>query len=435
MRYALLLFAGCAHYYKLDVASVQTLEVRVVNGDGSPVDALCAHNALVSVIAVDKDGTRHAEGSRDHVRKSQFDPRLVAITATTGSFHDRSWNPPSDPLAMLQVKQITIEAKLVDNPQVTARIAIPPTWACDPPTLYVGGNDGSNGMLGDTALADGATGGTGNKGGRGGDAPETLARIGWVTGPVGQKLALARVGTHAFVLDPSTPLHLDATGGTGGAGGTGGNGGSVTAGKAGQGGKAGDGGDGGAGGEVVVQWDAADPALAKLITVDVSGGKGGPAGVPGSGGVSTDVNLGGDPGAAGADGAAGPAGSSRTEAVVGLQDRLLDDVPSAPVSADQMRIYAGTATYDDHKETLAIRSTRMRAFHFTIEGTGCTLKFRRPVDRKELHYELVDPTACMLKSGLLQVSKATLDLDPKNKTLTVAWEGSGRHFSFIGKRR
>ena len=142
--------SGCAHFYKLDPKNVTALEVH---GDASA--QICARGALVDVLAVTKDGKKHPEGERAHPRENEFDPALVKLEASVGGFHDRSWNPPDDPLALLSTSEITITATLVANPAITATTKVAPTWACDPPAAYAGGNDGSQG---DSGIQDGEAG-------------------------------------------------------------------------------------------------------------------------------------------------------------------------------------------------------------------------------------------------------------------------------------
>ena len=429
MRLAIVLLAGCAHYYKLDVASVTSLDL---SGDGT----LCARGSLIDVVAITRDGGRHAEGRNDQIREDEFDPKLVEITASVGSLHDRSWNPPADPLAMLTVPRVELTAKLIARPEVSSKITLTPTWNCEAPIVYVGGTDGANGLRGNTSLADRGVGGPGNPGDRGGDGPRSLIEVGWVTGPAGERLALAKVTTPntedaLYILDPRMWLRVAGVGGQGGAGGTGGFGGSVTSGKGGKGGPAGDGGDGGDGGEVVVHWDAASPELAKLIAIDISGGPGGEAGFGGPGGTSPQLLV-GDAGDPGHEGAPGKPGTERKEPVIGLTARLAARMsdPHQHTNVDDSRTYVGTATVEEPvqaRHTLELVSTRTRAFHFTIafpDHSACTLQVHRPETTTQLRYDLDAPASCDTPRGPLVVQTAVLELTPATAQLQLSYAGT-----------
>ena len=315
---ALAAVPGCHHYYKLDVDHVVSLTVAGVSADGSlrVGGTLCARGALVEVIATTADGRTHQQGLRTLIDASQFDPALVRLTASSGEFHDRSWNPPPDPLALLAQPTVTVTVTLVANPAIQHSAAFTPTWACDPPVAYVGGGDGSGGAFGASASEPGQPGRAGGVGQRGADGYHSTVSLGWLQ-RTGARLAIADVVTRGlgeaiFVLDASTPLELLANGGYGGGGGTGGFGGATEVGVAGRGGRGGDGGDGGDGGTVIVRFDAASPELQRLVTVENHGGHGGPHGYAGGGGMSLDKQTvrilgdGGDNGHAGQVGKAGP---------------------------------------------------------------------------------------------------------------------------------
>lgn len=465
---------GCAHFYKLDVKNVTALEV---SGDSQA--QICARGSLVDVRAVTKDGKKHAEGDREHPKEDEFDPSLVKLEASTGSFHDRSWNPPEDPLALLSVDEITVTATLIANPSITATTKVIPTWACDPPAAYVGGNDGAQG---DSDMSDG---GEGHKGADGSPGQSVVVTVGWVQHH-DSKLAIADVrsdsGESVYVLDPTTPLKVLAGGGAGGAGGGGwfGRGMDNCNGKGGRGGKGGDGGDGGDGGTVTIRYDASSPELAQLIQAEVQGGAAGPRGSGGSGGSGPNgCGEWGDSGADGSEGRAGRDGTVNTQPVPGINQQLAaysrggpapkvdvahnDRVPAhgnhgaapPPVphdTADGARYYSGraeiTATLPhgkpEHQRTnVRVESTRTRRRHFTIAFGECKLDFHRPPGEQRHRYTLDAPTRCQSGGGGVDIRNATLEL-PSDDTLTMTFDGTGQvprmgtmsvQFAFSGQRR
>lgn len=466
--------SGCAHFLKLDPKNVTALEVS-----GDAAAQVCARGALIDVRAVTKDGQKHAEGDSGHPKENEFDPSLVKLEASVGSFHERSWNPPDDPLALLSVDELTITASLVANPAITATTKVSPTWACDPPSAYVGGNDGGQGDMSTDEGGEGGTGGNGDNG------QNVVVTVGWIQHGNG-RLAIADVqadsGESVYVLDPSTPLKVFAGGGAGGAGGTGGWGRGLNSceGKGGPGGRGGGGGDGGDGGNVTVRYDASSPELAQLVVVDVQGGAAGPGGTGGGGGAGP--NGCGEWGASGADGREGRAGRDgrvSMQATGGVNAQLASlshggpaparmpprprgpsvepavaNVPRAPRdTADGARYYAGraeiTATVPHHKPehqrtTLQVESTRTRRRHFTIAFGACKLEFHRPPGEKRHVYALDAPTKCQDGQGFVDIHDATLELDTAHDRLAMRFNGTGQApgigamtvaFTFTGDRR
>jgi hypothetical protein len=464
----LLAFAatGCAHFYKLDPKNVTALEV---GGGGQ----LCARGALVDVLALTKDGQKHPEGEREHPKENEFDPALVKLEASVGAFHDRSWNPPDDPLALLPVDGVTITATLVANPSITATTKLAPTWACDAPAAYVGGNDGGQGEGG---VQDGEAGQPGQPGE---SAREVVVTIGWIQHGDG-RLAIADVqtenGTSTYVLDPSTPLSVFARGGAGGAGGMGsfGRGMDNCEGRGGPGGRGGDGGDGGDGGNVIVRYDAQSPELERMVNVDASGGDAGPPGSGGSGG--SGPNGCGEWGKSGDDGREGRGGRNgrvSPQPQRGINDRLASlssgsprptpaPMPSrpgagprsAPVrdTADGARYYAGRAELtamlknrrpEHQRMSIRVESTRTRRRHFTIVFGQCKLDFHRPPNEQRHIYVLDAPTKCQDGTGFVDIRDAKLELDTASDGLSLTWHGTGEikgqgtmtvDFAFAGKR-
>src|SRR5580704_10673089 len=119
--------AGCQHYEQLDPKTVSSLDV----------------------IATTRDGKRHRAGSRDDIERDQFDPGLIALSASVGTFHDRAWNPPRDALALIDIDKFTVTASLVADAKVAGTIALEPTWACDSPHVLVTGKSGTAGDAGE----------------------------------------------------------------------------------------------------------------------------------------------------------------------------------------------------------------------------------------------------------------------------------------------
>jgi hypothetical protein len=366
---------------------------------------------------------------------------------------------------MLKVKTVTITAALKANPQIQSQVTLTPTWACDPPVWRGGGQDGHNGDPGDDANDEHGTGGPGHKGERAHDGFASTVAVGWTTGPNGERLALAAVetaglGDAIFVLDPTTPLKVFATGGNGGPGGTGGFGGSTHVGKAGKGGRAGDGGDGGNGNTIVVRYDASDPSLANLVVTDVRGGAGGQAGYTGAGGQGLDKAEPGDEGEHGDNGHDGRDGSTRNEPVRGLSQTLAQmasesrppaqnepqqqpqpgQPPPPPrnnTSADGARTYVGTGVLDatmpgqrplHQRQNVQVLSTRTSRHHFTIAfqgGSDCKLDFHRTGDPGRHRYVLDAATTCVTPEITIRVGSATLELEPKTDQLSLVWDGKG----------
>ena len=455
---------GCAHYYKLDVKSVTALEV---SGDARSL--ICARGALVDVRAVTKDGKKFAEGDREHPKENEFDPTLVKLEASTGSFHDRSWNPPDDALALLSVDEITITATLIANPQITATTKVAPTWACDAPVAYLGGDDGGQGDSGIQDGADGSAGGHGNNG------QNVVVTIGSIQHGDGQ-LAIADVqsdsGESVYVLDPRTPLKVLAGGGAGGAGGMGafGAGTDNCDGRGGPGGRGGDGGDGGDGGTVTIRYDASSPELARLVIADVHGGDAGPGGDGGSGGAGPNgCGEWGKSGEAGREGRGGREGRVSTQPSSGINQQLAalshgGPRPSAPrhaaqpvaprETADGARYYAGRAEItaalahrrpEHQRMMLRIESTRTRRHHFTIAFGECKLELHRPPNEQQHRYVLDAPATCESGTGSVEIRDALLELDTKSDRLGLSWKGVGQakgqpgpmtvDFAFAGQRR
>jgi hypothetical protein len=280
---ALVPIVGCAHYIKLDPKNVTELEITSADdGDGKQI---CARGGLVDVAITTKEGKKVYEGATGAPDENHFDPALVKLKASIGKINDRSWNPPDLALAMLD-QTVTITATLVANPTVKTSVELTPQWACEPSAAILGGANGEPGRAGDdTHLNQGAPGGDGGTGGRGGNAPRSTVSIGWLERSKGKlaivQIATDRVGEFTYLLAPTTKLRIWAGGGTGGPGGYGGQGDLQNGPKmlSGAGGRGGDGGDGGDGGEVIIQYDASSPELAKLVTADTGEGAGGDAGV------------------------------------------------------------------------------------------------------------------------------------------------------------
>ena len=490
---------GCHHYYKLDVEHVTALRIAGLSGDGGlrASGTLCARGALVDVIATTADGRTHEEGRRTRVDANQFDPALVRLTASSGELHDRSWNPPKDPLALLAQPTLTVTATLVANPAIQQSATFTPTWACDAPVAYVGGGDGSGGAFGTSASEPGKPGGAGGVGQRGADGYHSTVTIGWLQRGGAERLAIADVVTRGlgeaiYVLDVTTPLELLANGGNGGGGGTGGFGGATEVGVAGPGGRGGDGGDGGDGGTVIVRYDAASPELQRLVTVENRGGHGGPPGYAGGGGMSLDKPVArvlgdvGDSGRAGHAGAAGAPPVFEAVANLGVQlTALVEHLAPMPVvaqvsppplepghfqkpmdhgDADGARQYEGDSELDlsqpqpqpppppiHHRQNIHVESTRTSAGHVTIafsENVSCKLELHRPPGEPGDRYVLDAPATCSSPTLIYAVRAATLLVDAKADQISLTAEGTGSiaksrtprgpmafHFRFSGKRR
>ncbi len=495
----LALAPSCHHYYKLDVEHVTALSIAGVGGDGSlrANGTLCARGALVEVVATTADGRVHQQGLRTHVDANQYDPALVRLTASSGELHDRSWNPPRDPLALLAQPTLTVTATLVANPAIQQSATFTPTWACDAPVAYVGGGDGSGGSFGVSASEPGKQGGPGGVGQRGADGYHTTVTLGWLARAGGERLAIAHVMTRGqgeaiYVLDATTPLEILANGGNGGGGGTGGFGGATEVGIAGPGGRGGDGGDGGDGGAVVVRYDAASPELQRLVEVENRGGHGGPHGYAGGGGMSLDKQVvrvlddADDVGRAGHAGMDGP--PPVFEAVPDLGARVTALVehhaplpPGAPVTpaalepghfhkpmehgdVDGARQYEGDSELElsqpqqppppppiHHRQNLHVESTRTSAGHFTIafsQDVSCKLELHRPPGGPGDRYVLDAPATCSSPTLIYAVRAATLVIDATQDEIVLTAEGTGSiaksrtprgpmafRFQFSGKRR
>ncbi len=252
---------------------------------------------------------------------------------------------PDDPIGALD-RDVTVQARLVDRPDLVAQLTLAPTFGCGGTIGDVGvagvsgswgphGEPGRDGEDGDDDDApgdggDGSDGGAGGDGGDGGPGPVIEAAVTRLdTERHGALLAVRVVtggATGLYLVDPDgAPFSIVALGGAGGSGGAGGNGGNGGAGgddsskdgqRAGNGGRAGDGGrggrggDGGDGGEIVLYVDARYPELGRAIGLSTAGGAAGAGGYGGYGGqpgrAGTSSN--GDPGTAGTAGAQGPDG-------------------------------------------------------------------------------------------------------------------------------
>jgi hypothetical protein len=393
----------------------------------------------------------------------------VKLEASVGSFHERSWNPPEDPLALLSVDDITITASLVANPAVTATTKVSPTWACDPPAAYAGGADGGQGDSSNDVAGEGGEGGNGEGG------QNVVVTVGWIEHGNG-RLAIADVqadsGESVYVLDPSTPLKVFAGGGNGGAGGWGGHGRDLEGceGTGGRGGRGGRGGDGGDGGNITVRYDASSPELAQLIVGDVSGGQAGPAGSGGFGGSGPNGCGSGPGGDDGPEGRPGRDGRISMQPARGVNEQLASLSQRGPMpasrprvqpaaanvpreTADGARYYAGraeiTATVAHHRPehqrtTVQVESTRTRRRHFTIAFGACKLDFHRPPGEKRHIYALDAPTKCQQGGGYVDIHDATLELDTAHDRLGLTFNGVGQApgigamtvaFTFTGDRR
>jgi hypothetical protein len=462
MRWLLpaVVLAGCQHYEQLDPKSVKQLDLMGLSSDGRPSRLVCARGALIDVYATTQDGKRHRAGSKDDISRNEFDPGLIALSASLGSFHDRAWNPPSDAIALLDVDRFTVTAKLVANQQVTGSIDLVPTWACDPPHVLVTGHDGAAGAPGDTGPGQ-SNGFDGGIGGHGADAPATTIIVGYTNRANGQKLVIADITTSdghndlRAVFAPDQKLHITATGGNGGAGGAGGAGGTTYDGgpQAGNGGRGGDGGDGGDGGAVTVRYDAASPELANVIVVDSSGGNGGAGGAAGAagGGPADNAALAGGGGIAGDSGRAGHDGPKPVfRAEPGLSAQLSQLMPredAHDVAPDSARHYTGDLTTAigsaaPHTESADLVSTRTEQYHFTMAlGDACKLELSRPAMPKTYHYTLDKPTACAIGDAVFTIEQATLDLDPPHESLKIEASGSSTEpvgaftLKYLGKRK
>ncbi|HEX4451851.1 MAG TPA: hypothetical protein VH143_13330 [Kofleriaceae bacterium] len=462
MRWLLpaVVLAGCQHYEQLDPKLVQKLDLIGTTSDGRATRLVCARGALIDVYATTHDGKRHRAGNKDDISRNEFDPGLIALSASLGSFHDRAWNPPNDAVALLDVERFTVTAKLVANQQITGSVELVPTWACELPHVLVTGHDGGTGTTGDIGpgQSNGFDGGTG---GHGGAAPATTILVGYTNRPNGQKLVIADITTSdghndlRAVFAPDQKLHISATGGTGGNGGNGGAGGASYDGgpQAGNGGRGGDGGDGGDGGAVTIEYDAASPELATMIVVDASGGNGGTGGAAGAGGAGPTDNAaltggggtGGDAGRAGHD---GPAPVVRAKP--GLTAELGELQPrddAHDVAPDSARHYAGDLTTTiagaaPHTESADLVSTRVEEYHFTMSlGEACKLELSRPPAPKQYHYTLDKSAACAIGDSVFTIDHATLDLDPPHDTLKIEASGSSIKpvgafaLKYLGKRK
>src|ERR1700735_3263430 len=108
MRWLLpaVVLAGCQHYEQLDPKLVSKLDLIGMTGDGRPTRLVCARGALVDVYATPQDGKGPRAGTKDDIERTEFDPGLIALSASIGSFHERAWNPPSDAVALLDIEHI-----------------------------------------------------------------------------------------------------------------------------------------------------------------------------------------------------------------------------------------------------------------------------------------------------------------------------------------
>jgi hypothetical protein len=445
MRWVLpvVIAAGCQQYEQLDPKTVTSLQVIGTTSDGRPTRLVCARGALIDVYATTQDGKKHRAGSRDDIERTEFDPGLIALSSSIGTIHDRSWNPPSDAIALLDIDKFTVTASLVANKQIIGSIDLAPTWSCDPSHVDVSGKAGAAGLAGDTGPGQ-SNGFDGHDGVRGGDAPATTILLGYTTRSSGEKLVIADIttsdGHHDLraVLAPGQKLRVNASGGAGGGGGAGGAGGATydNGPQGGTGGRGGDGGDGGDGGTVTIRYDAASPELAKVVEVDASAGIGGAAGAGGAPGAGPSDNaaLGGGAGPGGNAGHAGrdgPAPIVRAEA--GISEQLASLQPrddSDDVPADAARPYQGDLTTtigtdQPHTETVDCVSTRAAERHFTMAlGNACKLELSRPPASKQHHYTLDKPAACAIGDLVGTIDHATLDLDPAHDTLAISASGA-----------
>jgi hypothetical protein len=474
----LLALAGCPHYMKLDPKTISALDVMPSEDPQS--GRICARGGLIDVAATTKDGKRILEGSSNQVSETEFDPALVDLTASIGTVHERSWNPPNEAAATLDAT-VKVTATLHANPSVTKTVELHPHWACEPPVALIGGGDGAEGY-GGGQNADDQRGTDGPPGDGGGNAGTATIEVGYV--PHGDARLVAvyinatGVGEFLYFLDPSITMRVSATGGAGGGGGYGMSGGNAGGdyGRGADGGRGGDGGDGGTGGVVTVYYDAASPELAKYVAVDVSGGKGGIGGTGGNGG-NPGVKGGdaGEGGPAGRDGRDGGPGQLAVVAQPGINEALAkfttgheakpalpeprvatatkpggkkkgaaDPVPPpraptgrkppAYASDDGARVYIGELQLDivephrpkeHHHGRIEVISTRTQKHHFTIKvGETCTLPFHRPPGESRHIYELDTTTKCETGAVEMTISKAKLELDTAHDKLNVSFSGA-----------
>lgn len=222
----------------IDLERVETRQVRF--GLASPRAAVCPGEPVkldVVLDVVDEDGdAMKLVPHRRTFEDSIFDVRQLRVSSPQGFFDgDGVFYPKPDVTASVQTGFV-LYARAPNGPSFSVRF--PPSYEC---TASIG-RDGP----------------TGDKG------PRFEVFVTWVKTPDYTKLLAARAFGEVDALTlvaPGTPLLARARGGQGAAGAPGA-----------------DGGEGGPGGEVTIVVDDRFDELERLVTSDVRGGDGGPAG-------------------------------------------------------------------------------------------------------------------------------------------------------------
>ncbi len=209
-------------------------------GLAGPRAAICPGEPVkldVVLDVVDEDGeTMKLVPHRRTFEDAIFDVRQLRVSSPQGFFDgDGVFYPKPDVAASVQTGFV-LYARAPHGPSFSVRF--PPAYEC---TASIG--------------RDGPTGGEG---------PRFEVFVTWVKTPDYTKLLAARAFGEVDAITlvaPGTPLVARACGGRGAAGVPGG-----------------DGGDGGAGGDVTIVVDDRFDDLERMVTADVRGGDGGPAG-------------------------------------------------------------------------------------------------------------------------------------------------------------
>jgi hypothetical protein len=331
-------------YSKLEVAELQSMSVAT---EGR-APGFCAYAPVALRAFVTYRNGEHAqsripgEDQRGRLRTSEF--QWSSSHGTVDA--DAVLALPVDPLVWFD-EPIEVRAHVLARPEIAAATTAQPRFDC-------------GGTL-DLRGSEGARGGEDEDGGPGAPAPVVEASLAYLETARSGRLVLLRAQRDGeepeyFVIDPRTPVVLDARGGAGGRGGQGtaGVGGRAgldactewNAGQAGTGGEPGGpggpgrhGGVGGPGGRVLVRHDARFPELRAAVQVNIDGGEAGAAGSGGPGGrggtrgkgcIGKDGSIGAD----GADGAQGPSGPAGQAGIAGPPGEVQE------VAADVAALFA-----------------------------------------------------------------------------------------------